>query len=131
MMTRAVHTCFYRHTQSVINHLAVCGCALVRACDWGSRGAGGSPGRGELLRLSRLGELLLGETSLLLQLLVEEWEEALDTTKPGERQPCRTGRVHRNRVIIIIITDNDDKCMRKCVVYYSIIVHKSNNHTFC
>lgn len=56
----------------------------------GSRGPAGSPGRGELLRLSRLGELLLVETSLLLQLLVEEQEEALDTTKPGERHPCRT-----------------------------------------
>lgn len=92
---------------TVINHLAVCGCALVCACDWGSRGPGGSPGRGELLRLSRLGELLLGETSLLLQLLVEEWEEALDTTKPGERQPCRTGRVHGNRVIPAVTDDND------------------------
>lgn len=37
-----------------------------------------------------LGALLLGETSLLLQLLVaEQDEEALDTTKPGDRQPLR------------------------------------------
>lgn len=70
------------------SHLAVCDCvvAAVSGC-----GPPGSPGRGELLRLSTLGELLLVETSLLLQLLVDEEEEALDTTNPGERQPCRTG----------------------------------------
>lgn len=70
------------------SHLAVCDCvvATVSGC-----GPPGSPGKGELLRLSTLGELLLVETSLLLQLLVEEEEEALDTMNPGERQPCRTG----------------------------------------
>lgn len=72
-----------------MSHLEVCGCILGPR-DWGSREVGASPGRGELLRLSRLGELLLGETSLLLQLLVEVYEEALDTAKPGERQPCGT-----------------------------------------
>lgn len=76
-------------TTSSISHLAACGCVFVCVCCWGSRGPAGSPGRGELLRLSTLGELLLGETSLLLQLLVAEDEEALDTTKPGDRQPCR------------------------------------------
>lgn len=81
------------HKKTVINdmfcsHLAACGCVLapVSGC-----GPPGSPGRGELLRLSRLGELLLVETSLLLQLLVAEEEEALDTTNPGERQPYPTG----------------------------------------
>lgn len=70
------------------SHLAVCDCvvAAVSGC-----GPPGSPGRGELLRVSKLGELLLVETSLLLELLVDEEEEALDTTNPGERQPCRTG----------------------------------------
>lgn len=71
------------------SHLEVCDCvvATVSGC-----APPGSPGKGELLRLSTLGELLLVETSLLLQLLlVEEEEEALDTMNPGERQPCRTG----------------------------------------
>ena len=45
---------------------------MAWVCNGGSGGAGRSPGRGELLRLARLGELLLGETSLLLQLLVVE-----------------------------------------------------------
>lgn len=76
-------------TTSSISHLAACGCVFVRVCGSGSRGPAGSPGRGELLRLSTLGALLLGETSLLLQLLVAEDEDALDTTKPGDRQPCR------------------------------------------
>lgn len=70
------------------SHLAACGCVLAPVSGWGPPG---SPGRGELLRLSRLGELLLVETSLLLQLLVAEEEEALDTTNPGERQPYPTG----------------------------------------
>lgn len=69
-------------------HPVVCGCVFAPVPD---RGTAGSPGKGELLRLSRLGELLLVETLLLLQLLVDEEEEALDTTNPGERQPCRTG----------------------------------------
>lgn len=69
-------------------HPVVCGCVFAPVSDCGPAG---SLGKGELLRLSRLGELLLVETSLLLQLLVDEEEEALDTTKPGERQPCRTG----------------------------------------
>lgn len=69
-------------------HPVVCGCVSAPA----SRcGPAGSPGKGEWLRLSRLGELLLLERSLLSQLLVDEEEEALDTTKPGERQPCTTG----------------------------------------
>lgn len=71
------------------SHLAACGCVLAPASD---RGPSGSPGRGELLRLSRLGELLLVETSLLLQLLVAEEEEALDTMNPGECQPYTTDR---------------------------------------
>lgn len=70
-------------------HPVVCGCVFAPVSDCGPAG---SLGKGELLRLSRLGELLLVETSLLLQLLVDEEEEALDTTKPGERQPCRTGQ---------------------------------------
>lgn len=69
-------------------HPVVCGCVFAPVPD---RGTAGSPGKGELLRLSRLGELLLVETLLLLQLLVDEEEEALDTTNPGDRQPCRTG----------------------------------------
>lgn len=59
-----------RHTQRD-GYLPRCGSGLVCACNWRSCGPGASPGRGELLRLSRLGELLLGETSLLFQLLVE------------------------------------------------------------
>lgn len=60
------------NTNACTNHLAVCGCVLC-VCDWWSRGHGGrSPGRGELPPLSTLGALLLGETSLLLQLLLEE-----------------------------------------------------------
>lgn len=70
------------------SHLAACGCVLAPESGCGPPG---SLGRGELLRLSRLGELLLVETSLLLQLLVAEEEEALDTTNPGERQPYPTG----------------------------------------
>lgn len=62
----------FENITNMSNHLAVCGCLSTQVCGWGSRGPAGSPGRGELLRLSRLGELLLGETSLLLQLLVEE-----------------------------------------------------------
>lgn len=78
------------NTNTCTNHLAVCGCVLC-ACSWWSRGRGGhSPGRGELPPLSTLGALLLGETLLLLQLLLEEQEEALETRKPGERHPCRT-----------------------------------------
>lgn len=63
---------FFSHqkTQS-FSYLVVCGCVLVCGCDGGSRGTAGSPGRGELLRLSMLGELELGDTLLLLQLLVE------------------------------------------------------------
>lgn len=75
------------------SHLAACGCvwAPVSGC-----GPPDSPGRGELLRLSRLGELLLVETSLLLQLLVAEEEEALETTNPGERQPYPQVGGHRS-----------------------------------
>lgn len=69
-------------------HPLACGCVFAPASVCGPAG---SLGKGELLRLSRQGELLLVETSLLLQLLVDEEEEALDTTNPGERQPCRTG----------------------------------------
>lgn len=65
-------------------HPVLCGCVFAPVSDCGPAG---SPGIGELHRLSRLGELLLVETSLL----VDEEEEALDTTKPGDRQPCRTG----------------------------------------
>lgn len=83
------------------NHLALCGRGSL--CDWGSCGPAGSPGRGELHRLSTLSELLLGESSLLLQLLVEEKVEALDTTKPGERQPCSTGE--RNCVFTTVTHD--------------------------
>lgn len=67
------------------NHLVLCG--SWSSCDLGCVGPAGSPGRGELQRLSTLGELLLGE----LLLLVEESVEALETKKPGERQPCQTG----------------------------------------
>lgn len=69
-------------------HPVVCVCVFAPVSDCGPAG---SLGKGELLWLSRLGELLVVETSLLLQLLVDEEEEALDTTKPGERQPCRPG----------------------------------------
>lgn len=53
-----------------ISYLVASGCVVIGARDCG--GPVGSAGRGEPLRLSRQGELLLGETSLLVQLLVEE-----------------------------------------------------------
>lgn len=81
------------------NHLVLCG--RCSSCDPGCGGPEGSPGRGELHRLSTLGELLLGE----LLLLVEEGVEALETRKPGERQPCQTGENVQRSLVPHTLTD--------------------------
>lgn len=81
------------------NHLALCG--SWSSCDPGCGGPAGSPGRGELQRLSTLGELLLGE----LLLLVEESVEALETKKPGERQPCHTAECVQRSLVPRALTD--------------------------
>lgn len=78
-----------RHTRGHISHLSVCvGVLEWELVVWTSGGPRGSPGRGELLLLSRLGELLLGDT----QLLLDEYDDTLETKKPGERQPCKVGQ---------------------------------------
>lgn len=81
------------------NHLELGGrCSLW---DAGCGGPEGSPGSGELHRLSTLGELLLGE----LLLLVEESVEALETRKPGERQPCQRGENIQRSLVSQAVTD--------------------------